>query len=612
MSVKTASSKKNGIPDYERLFQEGTKTSGGKKMSGIMKLLLKENRGKLVLTFVLTMLQQLPSLMIPLVTAEIINTVTAGGEGVMRKIIFYAIVILILLLPNLPTNVLRVKCSSKMQRTVSAGLRNTLIRKLQHLSITYHNEIESGRIQAKFLRDIEAIEGLNKHLVDGILPVILNLLISVAVAVMKSWKVTVFFIVLIPVNILTIRIFRKGIVRVNRRMRKENENVSAKVTDMLGMIPVTKAHGLEEEEISSIENNIESLRNCGMENDRINAYFASYSWIVSQTMSAICLIFTAFLAVRGDIQIGDVVLYNSYFNSISGYISSLINIFPEVTKGLESVSSLAEIVLSDDIENNSGKIKLRYVHGTVNFDDVYYRYPKAEDDMIKEFTLAVEPGECIAFVGSSGSGKTTIMNMIIGFLRSTKGQLRIDGKPITELDLSEYRHFISVVPQNSILFTGSIRDNILYGLHNVPEELLDRVVHLANIYEFTKDLPNGLDTMVGENGANLSGGQKQRISIARALIRDPKILILDEATSALDNISEYQVQKAINELIKGRTTFIVAHRLSTIRNADRIVVMEGGRCVEMGNYEELMAKKGKFYELKTLNDMNMSADPADA
>ncbi len=610
--MKTASSTKNGIPDYERLFQEGTKTSGGRKMGGILKLLLKENRGKLILTLILTTLQQLPSLMIPLVTAEIINTVTAGGEDVMRKVIFCGIAILILLLPNLPMNVLRAKCSSKMQRTVSAGLRNTLIRKLQHLSITYHNEIESGRVQAKFLRDIEAIEILNTRLVEGILPVILNLIVSVVVAVMKSWKVTVFFVVLIPVNILTIRIFRKGITRINRRMRKENEDVSAKVTDMLGMIPVTKAHGLEEEEISSIENNIESLRDCGMENDRINAYFASYTWIVSQTMSAICLVFTAFLAVRGDIQIGDVVLYNSYFNSISGYISSLINIFPETTKGLESVSSLAEIVLSDDIENNNGKIKLRYVHGTVNFDDVYYRYPNAQEDMIKDFTLAVELGECIAFVGGSGSGKTTIMNMIIGFLRATKGQLRIDGKPISELDLSEYRHFISVVPQNSILFTGSIRDNILYGLHNVSEELLNRVVHLANIYEFTKDLPNGLDTMVGENGANLSGGQKQRISIARALIRDPKILILDEATSALDNISEYQVQKAINELIKGRTTFIVAHRLSTIRNADRIVVMEGGRCVEMGNYEELMAKKGKFYELKTLNDMNMSADPANA
>ncbi len=612
ISMKTANAQKNGIPDYEKLFQEGSETSDGKKMSGIMKLLLRQNSGKLMLTTFLMILQQLPSLMIPIVTAEVINTITAGGEDAIKKVVFYGIVILLLLLPNLPTNMLRAKCSSKMQRTVSAGLRNTLIRKLQHLSITYHNEIENGRIQAKFLRDIEAIEILNTRLVDGILPVILSLIVSLAVALMKSWKVTVFFAILIPANVMTIRVFRKSITSINRRLRKENEDVSAKVTDMLGMIPVTKAHGLEEEEINSIENKIESLRNRGMENDKINARFASYTWIVGQTMSAICLVFTAFLAVRGDIQVGDVVLYNSYFNSISGAVNNLINVFPEVSKGLESVSSLSEIVLSNNIENNSGKIKLRYVHGTVNFDSVYYRYPNAREDMIKDFNLAVEPGECIAFVGSSGSGKTTIMNMIIGFLQPTKGTLRIDGKPINTLNLSEYRHFISVVPQNSILFTGSIRDNILYGLHNVSEELLNRVVHLANIYEFTKDLPNGLDTMIGENGANLSGGQKQRISIARALIRDPKILILDEATSALDNISEYQVQKAVNQLIKGRTTFIVAHRLSTIRNADRIVVMEGGRCVEMGSYEELMAKKGKFYELKTLNDMNMSADPADA
>ena len=167
--------------------------------------------------------------------------------------------------------------------------------------------------------------------------------------------------------------------------------------------------------------------------------------------------------------------------------------------------------------------------------------------------------------------------------------------------------FISVVPQASILFTGTIRENITYGLTDVSEEELDRVVRLANINEFTDELPDGLDTPVTENGGNLSGGQKQRISIARALIRDPKILILDEATSALDNISEYQVQKAINHLTKGRTTFIVAHRLSTIRNADRIVVMDNGRCVEMGTFDELMVKKGKFFELKTLNDMTANA-----
>ncbi len=400
--------------------------------------------------------------------------------------------------------------------------------------------------------------------------------------------------------------------KINRRFRKENESISAKVSDMLGMIPVTKAHGLEDEEIAVLEGKIESLRDCGIDHDRLNAYFASCTWIVSQTMSAICLVFTAFLALKGNIQVGDVVLYNSYFNSISGGINNLLSAYPEINKGLESITSLAEVVLSNDIENNSGKIKLRYVHGTVNFDNVYYRYPDADRDIIKDLTLTVEPGECVAFVGSSGSGKSTIMNIIIGFLKPTAGMVRIDGKPIDTLNLSAYRHFISVVPQNSILFTGTIRDNITYGLHDVPESVIKEVVHMANIDEFTDNLPNGLDTIVGENGANLSGGQKQRISIARALIRDPKILILDEATSALDNISEYQVQKAINRLTQGRTTFVVAHRLSTIRNADKIVVMEEGRCVEMGSYTELMAKRGKFYELKTLNDVNMSTDPANA
>ena len=224
--------------------------------------------------------------------------------------------------------------------------------------------------------------------------------------------------------------------------------------------------------------------------------------------------------------------------------------------------------------------------------------------MVEDFNLDVKKGECIAVVGASGSGKSTIMNMIIGFLQPTEGHLYIDDNDITEISLPEYRHFISVVPQNSILFSGTIRENILYGMDKIDDKRLEEVAEMANLNEFVKDLPNGLDTFIGEHGGKLSGGQKQRITIARALIRDPKILILDEATSALDNISEYHVQKAISGLIKGRTTFIVAHRLSTIRDAVRIVVMDAGRCVETGTYEELMEKKGKFYELKNLNDMS--------
>jgi ATP-binding cassette subfamily B protein len=197
------------------------------------------------------------------------------------------------------------------------------------------------------------------------------------------------------------------------------------------------------------------------------------------------------------------------------------------------------------------------------------------------------------------------MNLIIGFMKTTEGEILIDGKPIDSFNLSQYRRHISVVPQNSILFSGSIRENITYGLENYSEEQLQKVVEMANLNEFVKDLPNGLDTQVGEHGDKLSGGQRQRITIARALIRNPKILILDEATSALDNISEYYVQRAVSSSIKGRTTFIVAHRLSTIRNADRIVVMDQGVAVEIGSYDELIAKKGAFYKLKELNDINM-------
>lgn len=598
---------KNGIPDYEDLFRDGSQKEKKDKSSAIPKLLLKQNSGKLFVSAILYVIKASPTWAIPLVTSEVINIITAGGDGVMRKLFIYGAVLFFLLIQNIPTHMLYSRFVDKMLRTVSAGLRNTLIRKLQHLSLTYHKEIESGRVQSKFLRDIEAIEFLNTHITKSVIPNIISVIVSIVIAATKSGTVTAFFAVIIPINVFVVYLFRNSMHDTNKKFRSETENISAKVSNMLDMIPVTKAHGLENEEIAVLEERIRTLREKGLLLDKVNAYFGSVTWVVSQMMSAVCLFFTAYLTYKGKIQVGDVVLYQSYFNSISSELQGLINIYPQLTKGLDSIRSVSEIVLSNDVENNEGKIRLRYVHGTINFDDVSYRYPNGDEDMIKNFNLSVEPGECVAFVGSSGSGKSTIMNMIIGFMAPTKGTLSIDGKPIETLNLSDYRHFISVVPQTSILFTGTIRENITYGLENVSDELLNEVVHLANIDEFTDELPLGLDTPVTEGGGNLSGGQKQRISIARALIRDPKILILDEATSALDNISEYQVQKAINHLTKGRTTFIVAHRLSTIRNADRIVVMDNGRCVEMGTFDELMEKRGKFYELKTLNDMTANA-----
>ena len=375
--------------------------------------------------------------------------------------------------------------------------------------------------------------------------------------------------------------------------------MSARLTTMMEMTAVTKAHGLESVEIASLDKSIKNVTYSGLEVDKVHAYFGSVSYALHNILNVGCLAFCVFLAIKKVITIGEVVLYQSMFTSISGQVSSLVGEIPALGKGADALSSVAEIMTATDVEQSFGKARVGKVYGNVEFKGVTYSYPNSSVLAVKNLNLKVKSGECVAFVGSSGSGKSTVMNILIGLLKP-QGEVIIDGTPMTELDLAEYRHHISVVPQNSILFPGTIRENITYGLDKYTEEELFKAVEMANMNEFLKDLPDGLDTLVGEHGDKLSGGQKQRVAIARALIRNPDILILDEATSALDNLSEYHVQQAISASVAGRTTFIVAHRLSTIRNADTIVVMESGEAVEIGTYDELMAKKGKFYELKKL------------
>jgi ATP-binding cassette subfamily B protein len=507
-------------------------------------------------------------------------------------------VMVLLLLLNIPTHMLYVRYHSMVVRRVEAGLRGAMVRKLQQLSITFHKEMQSGRIQSKLMRDVETVQSLSDQIFSNIPGVLINMITALIVVITTQPTMFVFFMLCIPTAVATVRLFRNGISRRNSEYRQNMETASAGLMDMVEMTQITRAHALENREIKKMTARLNEVANTGFRLDMVQALFGSCSWVVFNIFQLVCLVFSSYMAWQGAIQVGDISLYQSYFSSLTGQVSAIIGMLPIITKGLESVRSIGEILSNTDIEDNTGKIKMTSLRGEYEFRGVHFHY---EDDqpLLRGLDLHVREGETIAIVGESGSGKSTILNLVIGFNLAQEGQVLVDGLDIKEIDLHSYRKHIAIVPQNSVLFTGTIRENITYGIKNVTDELIARALEAARLTSFINTLPRGVDTMLEEHGANLSGGQRQRLSIARAIIRDPDVIILDEATSALDSISEKEIQHAINNLTKNRTTFIVAHRLSTIRDADRIAVIKGGMCVEIGSYEELMAAQGEFYRMQT-------------
>lgn len=536
---------------------------------------------------------------LPVVTANIINIASGQSSGDVNNIVMNIVLILALVAINYPMNYLFTKYRSRAVRSVEAGLRGALVRKLQQLSITYHNEMQSGRLQSKVMRDVEAVETLSEQLFVNMLTIFLNLAVSVIVTGLKSYIVLLFFAVCAPSAALTIVAFRKKVRKSNSEFRQEMEETSARVMEMVELIPITRAHALENVEINKMEDQLERVAESGYRLDIVQANFGAVGWCVFQAFQVLCLGFTGIMAYKGRILVGDITLYQTYFTIIVGQIAAFINLLPIISKGVESVNSVGEVLLANDIEENDGKEKLRTVEGNFEFKDIEFAYDK-DKPVLNGFSLKVQKGETIALVGESGAGKTTVINLVIGFIKAQSGKILIDGRDMSTINLHSFRKFIAVVPQNSILFSGSIRDNITYGLKQISDEQLDQVIKAANLEDFVNELPNGLNTKLGEHGGNLSGGQRQRICIARALIRDPRVIVLDEATSALDSISEREIQKALDNLTAGRTTFVVAHRLSTIRNADKIAVVCNGKCTEFGTYDELMELHGEFYEMRKL------------
>jgi len=569
---------------------------------GTLTRLYFQNKKTMWMAIIFFIIKGIPGYVAPVCTANIITVCAHPGRNAVHRILFWAGLWLSTVIIHQPLYITYVRNMSLACREAEATMRSAICRRLQMLTIGFYKNKSSGAIQSKTLRDVETIDQMVRGLFDSGLFSLCTIVVAIIFTSIYAPMFNFLYLMVIPPVVLLRYLLLKKLRDANREFRQEFEGMSARLMSMIDMIPVTRAHAVERTEIEKVDHKLHHVRMAGEKVDLRNGWFASLAWAVFTLLTLSGYALSGWLCVtkKYPMTVGDIMLLGGYFTQISGCVQSLTGLTPVVTKAMEAVRSIGDIMENPEVEVGRNKPVVDRVDGRIRFDHVDFVYPGSDEAAISDLNLDISPGSTVAFVGPSGSGKSTLMGLILGFNRATRGRILLDGRDMSDIDMRSFRAHVAVVSQDTILFQGTLRENILYGTKNVSEAQLRKALTDANALDFISKLPEGLDTMLGEHGARLSGGQKQRIAIARAIIREPRVLILDEATSALDVEAEFVVQEALDRLMAGRTTFIVAHRLSTIRNAGLIVLLEGGKVREMGTHRELLDQGELFANMYNL------------
>lgn len=477
-------------------------------------------------------------------------------------------------------------------------LRQKLFRHLQGLSLRFYEEYRTGKLISNVINDVALLQLLMRTLTQ-LGEQLFQLIIIAGVLLAINWKMGLAVFVTIPLHYINFNHFRREMRKDSLVIQEKISEISANLSETLTGVKVVKSFARERSECRNFFQNLRPVVDMQMRLtvDGVGLW-SVYDMLSLVTYLAIIGMGIGFVR-SGEISIGEFVAFYSYVGMMLAPINILSGLSVTFAQGAAGASRIIKLLNTiPDIRESRNPIHVGRLQGRIDFQNVVFHYDRSQEPAVRDFSLSIEPGQKIALVGPSGSGKSTIGSLLLRFYDVDSGSIRVDNFDIRKLGLESYRGNIGVVLQEPFLFSGSIRDNIAYAArHDPSEQEILLAARMANVEEFVSRLPEGFDTIIGENGASLSGGQKQRLAIARAILRNPSILILDEATSALDTVSEHLVQEALDRLMTGKTTIIIAHRLSTIRNADRIVVLDSGRIVQQGKHDELMAGDGVYRDL---------------